>query len=133
MELITEMELTALVTLLVAAEYFFLAVMVGKSRGETGISAPRIIGDEKFERVFRVQQNTLEQLIIFFPCLWLFAWYVSDGIAALLGLVFLGGRILYARGYVERPDKRGPGFVIGSLAILALLIGAVVGIALRLF
>ncbi len=126
------MELVALVTLLVALEYFFLAIMVGKCRGERGIAAPSIIGDEKFERVFRVQQNTLEQLIIFFPALWIFAYYVSTTIGAGLGLVFLFGRILYARGYVKHPDKRGPGFTIGSLALLGLLLGGFVGASLQL-
>ncbi len=126
------MELTALVTLLVCIEYFLLAIMVGKARGELDIHAPSIIGNEKFERVFRVQQNTLEQLIIFFPSLWLFGYHVSDSIAAILGLVFLAGRIMYARGYVQHPDKRGPGFIIGSLALLVLLVGGLIGIALKL-
>ena len=126
------MEWVVLVTLLVSAEYFFLAVMVGKARGETGIGAPHILGDEKFERVFRVQQNTMEQLIIFFPALWIFGYYISPTIGAVLGAIFLFGRILYARGYVKHPDKRGPGFVIGSLALLALLLGGLVGVCLRL-
>ncbi len=126
------MEWVVLVTLLVAAEYFFLAVMVGKARSETGIGAPHILGDEKFERVFRVQQNTMEQLIIFFPALWIFGYYISPTIGAILGAIFLFGRILYARGYVKHPDKRGPGFVIGSLALLALLLGGLVGVCLRL-
>jgi glutathione S-transferase len=126
------MELIVLVTILVALEYFFLAIMVGKCRGETGIAAPSIIGDEKFERVFRVQQNTLEQLIIFFPGLWIFGYYVSPSIGAGLGLLFLFGRILYARGYVQHPDKRGPGFILGSLALLALLLGGLVGVVLQL-
>jgi hypothetical protein len=122
------MEWIALVTLLVATEYFFLAIMVGKCRSEAGIAAPRIIGDEKFERVFRVQQNTLEQLIIFFPALWIFGYYVSPTIGAGLGGVFLVGRILYARGYVQHPDKRAPGFILGSLATLALMVGGLVGV-----
>jgi glutathione S-transferase len=126
------MELIAAVTLLVAIEYFFLAIMVGKSRSETGISAPSIIGDEKFERVFRVQQNTMEQLIIFFPSLWIFGYYMDEGIGALLGLAFLLGRILYARGYIQDPGKRGPGFVIGSLALLALIVGGLIGVGMRL-
>ncbi len=126
------MELIALVTVLVAIEYFFLAVMVGKSRSETGISAPSIIGDEKFERVFRVQQNTMEQLIIFFPSLWIFGYYVQPETGAALGLVFLIGRIVYARGYVQDPDKRGPGFIIGSLALLALLLGGLAGVSINL-
>ena len=49
------MELIVLVTLLVVVEYFYLTLMVGKCRSETGISAPAIIGDEKFERVFRAR------------------------------------------------------------------------------
>ena len=126
------MEWIVLVTLLVAIEYFYLAVMVGKSRSETGISAPRTVGDEKFERIFRVQQNTLEQLIIFFPALWVFGYYVSPLIGAILGAIFLFGRILYARGYVKHPDKRAPGFIIGSLATLALIVGGLVGVIGRL-
>ena len=112
------MEWIVLVTLLVATEYFYLAILVGKSRGETGIAAPKTSGDERFERVFRVQQNTLEQLVIFFPALWVFGYYVSATIGAAIGVVFLIGRIMYARGYVQHPDKRAPGFIIGSLAIL---------------
>ncbi len=122
------MEWIVLITLLVAAEYFWLAIMVGKSRGETGIHAPTCVGDPKFERVFRVQQNTMEQLIIFFPALWVFGYYVSATIGAGLGLLFLFGRILYARGYIQHPDKRAPGFIIGSLATLALIIGGIVGV-----
>ena len=126
------MEWIALVTLLVAAEYFFLAVMVGKARSISGIGAPKIIGDERFERVFRVQQNTLEQLIIFFPSLWIFAYFVEPRIGAGLGVLFLVGRIMYARGYVQHPDKRGPGFIMGSLATLALILGGLVGVCLEL-
>ena len=126
------MEWIVLVTLLVALEYFYLAIMVGKSRTETGIGAPKIMGDEKFERVFRVHQNTLEQLIIFFPALWIFGYYVSSTIGAVLGLVFLVGRIMYARGYVQHPDKRAPGFIVASLAILALIVGGMMGVIGRL-
>jgi len=126
------MEWVVLVTLLVAIEYFYLAIKVGKARSETGVKAPCCIGDDRFERVFRVQQNTLEQLVIFYPGLWIFAYYVNPEIAAILGVVFLFGRILYARGYVQHPDKRAPGFIIGSLAVLALLLGGLVGVVLRL-
>ena len=126
------MEWIALVTLLVAAEYFFLAVMVGKARSISGIGAPKLVGDERFERVFRVQQNTLEQLIIFFPSLWIFGYFVEPRIGAGLGVLFLVGRIMYARGYVQHPDKRGPGFIMGSLATLALILGGLVGVCLEL-
>lgn len=127
------MEWIVLVTLLVAAEYFFLAVLVGKTRTETGVYAPKCVGDEKFERVFRVQQNTLEQLIIFFPALWIFGYYVSPTVGAALGALFLFGRVLYARGYIQHPDKRAPGFIIGSLATLALILGGLIGVFGELF
>lgn len=127
------MEWIVLITLLVAAEYFFLAVMVGKARSETGIHAPKCVGDERFERIFRVQQNTMEQLIIFFPALWIFGYYVSATIGAGLGVLFLIGRLMYARGYVQHPDKRAPGFILGSLATLALILGGIIGILGELF
>jgi len=39
-------------------------------------------GHPDFDRVFRVQMNTLEWMPIFLPVLWLFALYVSDWAAA---------------------------------------------------
>lgn len=122
------MEWIVLITLLAALEYFFLAILVGKARGDTGVHAPACTGDEAFERIFRVQQNTLEQLIIFFPALWSFGYYVSYPIGAVLGLVFIIGRFMYARGYMADPDKRAPGFILGSLALLALILGSLVGV-----
>ena len=124
------MELVALISILIALQYLYLSIMVAKSRGETGITAPSCTGDPKFERAFRVQQNTVEQLIIFYPALWIFGYYVHAQAAA-LGLVFLVGRILHARGYVKDPEKRGPGFIIGSLALLTLLIGALLTLAMQ--
>ena len=127
------MELVALISILIALQYLYLTILVGKSRGETCISAPACTGDPKFERVFRVQQNTVEQLIILYPALWIFGYYVHEQAAAALGLVFLLGRILYARGYVKDPEKRGPGFIIGSLALLTLLIGDLLTLVMQGF
>src|ERR1700724_4802447 len=97
---------TALVTLLAIAFYFFTSARVAKARAKFGIRAPAITGNPDFERVFRVQMNTLEWMPIFLPSLWLFAICISDPVAAVLGLIWIGGRILYMAGYSE---KRGPG------------------------
>jgi glutathione S-transferase len=70
---------------------------------------PAITGNHDFERVFRVQMNTLEWMPIFLPSLWLFAIYISDAIAAVLGLVWIAGRILYMTGYSQAAAKRGRG------------------------
>ena len=69
-------------------------------------------GQPEFDRIFRVQLNTLEWMPIFLPLLWLFAYYVSDMGAAVLGLVWIAARILYMVTYTKDAAKRGPGFAI---------------------
>jgi glutathione S-transferase len=96
---------TALVTCLSIALYFFTSLRVSKARAAFGIKPPAISGDPGFERVFRVQMNTLEWMPIFLPSVWLFAIYVSDPIAALIGLVWIVGRILYMTGYSQAPEN----------------------------
>src|SRR4051812_34395709 len=80
---------TALVTCLAIAFYFFLSTRVAAARIKSGVKAPAITGDPDFERVFRVHMNTLEWMPIFLPSLWLFAVYISDPVAAVLGLVWI--------------------------------------------
>jgi glutathione S-transferase len=121
------MEWVAVVTGLVLAEYIFFSVRAGLARGKHEIVAPAMTGHPAFERSYRVQANTLEQLVVFLPGLWLFARYVSAPVACLLGLAFLVGRALYYRGYVQDPPRRGPGFLIGVVANAILLLGGVVG------
>ena len=83
---------TALVTLLAVALYFYTGLLVAKARQKYGVKAPATTGNPDFERVFRVQMNTLEWMPIFLPLLWFFVLYVNDWGAALLGLVWLAGR-----------------------------------------
>jgi glutathione S-transferase len=129
----TEMyHFTALVTCLAILFYFFSSYSVGKARAEFGIKAPATSGNPDFERVFRVQMNTLEWLPIFLPVLWLFAIYISDALAAALGLVWIVGRILYMTGYSKAASKRGLGFGVQAGAALLLWLGAIGAIAWRL-
>lgn len=116
---------TALVTCLAMACYFYTSFMVGKARTKFGVKPPAISGNPDFERVFRGRMNTLEWLPLFLPSLWLFAIYVSDGIAAILGLIWIVGRILYVLGYAKAVGKRGPGFLIQAIATIILWIGAI--------
>jgi glutathione S-transferase len=123
---------TALVTCLAVLCYFYTSIRVSKARVAFGIKAPAISGNPDFERVFRVQMNTLEWMPIFLPSLWLFAIYISDPIAAALGLVWIVGRILYMTGYSQAAAKRGPGFGIQASAAILLWIGALGAIVWRL-
>ena len=123
---------TALVTCLAISLYFFTGIRVAKARRAFGIKAPAITGNSDFERVFRVQMNTLEWMPMFLPSLWLFAIYLSDPIAAAIGLVWIAGRALYMTGYSQAADKRRRGFAIQATATIVLWLGAVGVIVWRL-
>ena len=122
------MEYVALVTLLLVLQYFIFTLLCGAARAKSGIQAPAVTGDENLERAYRVQMNTLEQLMMVLPALWLSAMYFDSLVAALLGLVFFVGRVLYRAGYMKDPAKRGPGFGIGFLATLGLVGTALWGV-----
>jgi glutathione S-transferase len=123
---------TALVTCLSILLYLLTAVRVGKARVAFGIKAPAISGNPDFERVFRVQMNTLEWMPIFLPSLWLFAIYISDPIAASIGLAWIAGRALYMTGYSQAAAKRERGFGIQAAAAIILWLGALGAIIWRL-
>jgi glutathione S-transferase len=123
---------TALVTCLAILFYFFTSIQVSKARVAFDIKVPATSGNLDFERVFRVQMNTLEWMPIFLPSLWLFAIYISDGLAAAIGLVWIAGRILYMTGYSQAAKKRGPGFGIQAGAAILLWLGALGAIVWRL-
>jgi glutathione S-transferase len=123
---------TALVTCLAILFYFFTSVQVSKARAAFGIKVPATSGHPDFERVFRVQMNTLEWMPIFLPSLWLFAIYIGDLYAAMLGLIWIAGRVLYLMGYSQAAAKRGPGFAIQALAGIILWLGALGAIVWRI-
>ena len=98
-----------------------------------GVKAPAITGNEIFERHSRVQQNTLEQLIVFLPGLYLFSHYLSPLLAAALGVIYLIGREVYAIAYVKDPAKRSAGFGLSSLPMIILVLGGLFGAVRSLF
>lgn len=114
----------AIVTLVALLVYIWMGVRVGGARKKSGIHAPAMTGDPELERHIRVQANTLEWLPIFLPALWLFAIYWNDMVAAILGVVWIVGRVIYALGYAASPDKRELGFMIQMAAAAILLFGA---------
>jgi len=118
----------ALVVLLALIEYFALGALTGRARVKYRIAAPAVTGHPMFERYFRVHQNSLEQLIVFLPAVWLFGLYVSAPWAAIVGAAFLVARILYAIGYVAAPERREVGAVLTFLIEAILVIGALGGV-----
>ena len=116
-----------IVTALALLQFMVFGFKVAKARGRYGVAAPAVAGNETFERYFRVQQNTLEQLIVFLPGLYLFSHYYSPPVAAALGVVYLIGREIYAMTYVKDPKKREAGYVLTVLPMTVLILGGLFG------
>jgi glutathione S-transferase len=120
----------ALVTIATLILYIVMGFRVGQARGRFGVEAPAISGHADFERVFRVQANTLEWLPIFLAGLWLTAIYWNEWVAAALGVVWIVGRFLYMTGYARAAGARSLGFIIQGLAAMALLGSALVSVVM---
>jgi glutathione S-transferase len=119
---------TAAVTCLALLLYFVLSGVAGQARSKYGIKAPAVTGHEQYERAYRVQMNTLENLGFFLPSMWLYALYVNDAGAAVGGLIWVAARIYYAVSYLRDPTTRGPGALVTVLAQFGLFLGAAYGI-----
>jgi glutathione S-transferase len=122
-----------IVTALAVLQFLVFGFKVAKARGRYRVKAPAVTGNEIFERYFRVQQNTLEQLIAFLPGLYLYSHYFNPVVAAVLGLIYLIGREIYAFTYVKDPAKREIGYGLTFLPIMILVVGGLFGAARQLF
>ncbi|MBE9005118.1 MAPEG family protein [Fortiea sp. LEGE XX443] len=123
---------TSLITALTLLLYLVITINVGRARAKYKVSPPQMTGNANFERVLRVQQNTLEQTVLFIPGLWLFSFYVNPLWGAIIGAIWLIGRITYAWGYYQAAEKRMIGFGISAMSGTVLLLGSLVGIILVL-
>jgi glutathione S-transferase len=122
------MKFTALVTLAALALTFVFSGKVGSMRRRYGIDAPATTGNVEFEKANRIHYNTIEQLVLFVPLLWLGSNVIGDLPAAGIGVVWLVGRLIYAWGYQQSGDKRGPGMIITMLASFVLFLSVAWGV-----
>lgn len=125
------MNLIHLVTLLAIAEYLAFTVLTGRARMKGHVMAPATTGDEAFNRAFRVQQNTLEQIVAFLPVLWLAGLYWHPAVVAGVGAVWLVGRLIYRQQYVKNPASRALGFILTLLPTVVLLVMALWGVLVK--
>ena len=125
------MGLIELVSIVALLQYLMFGVQVGKARTKYGIKGPATTGNEMFERVYRVQMNTLELLVVFLPALWMAARHFSPLWVGAVGAVFIVGRVIYFRAYTREPSKRGLGYMLSIMPTVALLVAAVVGIVIE--
>lgn len=122
--------LTAAVTILAALICLGTAILVARTRAKQKVLVPAMSGDFKVECALRVQGNTVEQIVIFLPLLWVAALYshYTGWLVPLIGLCWCIGRILFAMGYMSEPKKRGPGFTISVFSSIALAILGIIGV-----
>jgi uncharacterized MAPEG superfamily protein len=125
------MHYVEIVAMLVVVQYLFFTTLVGRARGRYGVKAPAVTSHEGFERVYRVQMNTLELMVALLPSLFVAARFWPVEWVAGIGAVYLVGRLIYWRAYVAAPAGRGLGFGLSMLPVLALLLMALAGAILR--
>jgi len=123
---------TVIVTSLALLVYIWVTLKVGGARAKFGVKAPSIDGPPDFQRVYRVHQNTVEQIALFIPALWMFAAAWGDTTAALIGIFWPIGRILYAVTYYQAAEKRSAGFGLTFLPSVILLLGGLAGAVMKI-
>jgi glutathione S-transferase len=126
------MEYSIAIILLALLQFIFFTGRTGFSRGKYDVKAPKTTGNERWERIYRIQQNTMEQLLVFIPGILIFSIYVSETWVVLPGILFIVGRHVYSRTYLESPENRGPGMVLSMLTNIVLIIGGLIGVSLKL-
>ena len=112
---------------LALVQFWYFGLLVGKARGTYNVPAPATLGNEAFERYFRVQMNTLELLVMFVPAMYIFGQYWGGYLAAALGVVYLIGRLIYFTSYVKDPKSRSMGYGLSVTPIMIMVVGAIVG------
>jgi glutathione S-transferase len=128
------MEALALVTVIALAQVMVFQGRVARARNMFNVQGPATSGHPMWERHNRIHMNTIENLVVFLPLLWVCGFFLNAFAAAALGVVFIVGRVIYARGYLsEPPSRRAAGAWLTSLVLAFLALGSLVGIGLRWF
>jgi glutathione S-transferase len=122
--------LSACATLLAVLILYYTFAQAGRMRARHNIQAPATTGHPQFERALRVQMNTVEQVVIFLPILWIATTYfrIIGWLPAALGFVWCLGRIIYSIHYMAAAEKRRLGFMISNAANIALLVLSLYGL-----
>jgi glutathione S-transferase len=127
------MDHATLIVLLALLQFVFFTMRVGLARGKHNVNAPSCDGDEIWNRMFRIQQNTMEQLIVFVPATYAFALYLNELWVLAPGLAFIVGRFLYSAEYLKEPKSRTPGMLITLLSNAVLVLGGLFGLMRAMF
>jgi|HubBroStandDraft_6_1064221.scaffolds.fasta_scaffold25575_4 glutathione S-transferase len=119
-------------TILALIQLIYFSTLVGRARGKYNIKAPAVTGHEMFERYYRVQMNSIEQIVLFLPALWIASALANLAYywIALIGVVYLIGRQIYQISYVAEPSKRSLGYALTAVPVLILIISDLIGVVM---
>ena len=121
--------LVAIDTLLAVLITFLASGRVSQMRMKHGIHGPATVGHPDFERAFRAHLNTVENMILYIPLLWMAAFFYGGQLPFWVGLVWIVGRGLYIIGYATNDTrKRGPGALLSYISRAGLAVLAVLGL-----
>lgn len=126
------MKYSILIIVIALLQYSYFTGRVGFLRAKYGVKAPKTVGNKTWDRLFRIQQNTMEQLVIFIPGMVIFSMFVSETWALLPGILFVIGRQMYSHLYLKNPDSRGPGMILSFFSNIALVLGGLIGLGLSM-
>ncbi len=113
---------TGLAQLGIVMVAIFFMIRVGSTRKKLGVVSPATSGNETWECLSRVHMNTIEQMVLFVPLMWLAAVLGNDVWAGGAGALWIVGRLVYSHLYIKRPASRGPGVMMTFAALLTVLV-----------
>lgn len=122
---------TTIASVVITGFMFFITARAGALRGKHDIVPPKMVGNDEYEIAYRIQGNSVEQLLMFMPIMWIAAYALGDIWGGAAGLVWLIGRFVYAGAMRSDPSKRGTGMVITSAPLLVLMIAIVVNLVMQ--
>jgi glutathione S-transferase len=121
--------LAALDTILAVLITFGLGGYVGHLRHSLKIEAPATTGHPLFERAFRAHANTVENLVLVVPLLWVASVFYGGQVPFWFGLIWVVSRIIYSIGYAQTDTRwRGVGGGLGLICLAGLLVLSVLGL-----
>ena len=121
--------LAAVDTILACLLTMAMGGWTGYQRVKHKIEAPAVVGHPSFERAHRIHLNTVENLVLMIPFLWIASVFYGGQLPFWLGLLWVVSRILYAIGYAQTNTQlREPGAGLGFLALFGLLALSVIGL-----
>ncbi|KAH9514146.1 Microsomal glutathione S-transferase 2 [Bulinus truncatus] len=108
------------------------AKSVGNARRQYNVRVPETTGPPEFNRVYRAHQNSLEFYPISLTGLWIGSVFFHPVPSSVLYSVYLLGRQRYFDGYVEKEEKRLPGFYLALRCLMGLSILSLLGVTHKL-